>query len=252
MLFVLFSTSCVISWVTVQAQFQGFGGEGAEAKFCPPYRCGKGQEAVPKWPLSLKSTGCSFGGGMMMMGAGVNSKDPYESCCDIRHACVQTCGTIKTHCNEEFLKCAEATCDGMPTTEAKESCTQSLGIQKMMMGMDQSCQQFDSDQNHHCECVASGKAANEKRERVLRNFYKKYAPENIDKVPALMKKIENSRKMAGLLLKLYKKFPKAIQKVKDPQQEMYEKLMKESKDAKSGEETKEDEDDVEDLGTDEL
>jgi len=234
---------------------------GGAPKFCPPYRCPKGQEPVPKWPLKIESMGCSMGGGGMQMLQPGKEKAPdvHEECCDLRHACLQTCGSINTHCEEEFTKCSDAVCDAM-TDGKKEKCKSSLGIHKLMIQMQgngpNSCQQYDALQFSHCDCVPTDQA-NAKRERILRNFYRKFNPDAVDKVPSLMKKIDgNKRKMVGLLLALYKKFPKAISKVKDPQQEMMENMMRDVKTEKEEEVEEIDEDveesDAEDLGTDEL
>jgi len=234
------------------------GGFGGEPKFCPPYRCGKGLEPVPKWPLSLKSTGCSMGGGMSMFQPNqAKEADPLETCCDLRHACLQTCGAVNTHCEDEFSKCSDKTCDSINDADVKQKCKSSASITKMMIGMQQGgCQNFDAYQHNACDCVATGDKANEKRERILRNFYKKFNPDSIDKVPALAKKIDgNKRKMVGLLLALYKKFPKSINKIKDPQQERMEQMMKDVQNEKKEEVVEEEEEDdsgTEDLGTDEL
>lgn len=240
----------------VNAQ-EGFGGGGfGKPEFCRPYKCSKGDEPVPKWPLRLTSAGCNSGmGGMQIMsaGGGGDKNDPQTPCCDMRQACLQTCGTIKTYCDEEFLKCTKATCAAMDTTAAKEDCEKSAGIHELMVNMDR-CQKYDSEQYSHCECVSKD-AAPAKREKVLRAFYKKFNPDNVDKVSSLAKKAETPRKMAGLMLKLYKKYPQVIKKIKDPQQEMMDKIMREAQEKKDKEpekEEEEDDSDAEDLGTDEL
>jgi len=180
--------------------------------------------------------------------------DPHTPCCDQRHACIQTCGVVKTFCDEEFLKCSKDVCDKMSDAEAKKKCDSSVSVNELMLKMDQ-CQQYNAEQGAHCQCIKKSDVAS-KRERVLRNFYKKFNPDSVDKVPGLMKKVDSARKMAGLLTKLYKKYPSVIKKVKDPQQEMMEKIMRDAKDKKSdeGEEVDEDdeESDTEDLGVDEL
>jgi hypothetical protein len=228
-------------------------------KNCPPYRCSKGQEPVPKWPLRLSSTGCSGIGGMQMFHVQSKTEDPNAICCHLRHACVQTCGSVKSLCDDEFLKCSQKICDSMKRPDDKKQCESTMGVHKMMVQMDP-CHKFDANQYSRCECVPKSKAAS-KREQVLRSFYRKYNPKSIDKVEGLAKKADNPLKMAGLLMKLYQKFPDAIQKTKDPQQEMMEKLMNDPEAKAKAKETlakemKQEQDDgsstVEDLGVDEL
>lgn len=250
----------------VEAQFDGFG----EKKFCKPYSCPKDHEPVPKWPLQLSSTGCSSMGGMQVFSGISDDDDPMRVCCDLRHACLQTCGSIKTFCDDEYVQCGKDICAAMTDEEQKSKCEKSASINDIMVKMD-GCQRYDQEQYKHCECVAKD-SVQKKRERVIRAFYKKYNPENVDKVSGLVQKVDTTAKMVGLLLKLYKKYPSVIQKVKDPQQEMMEKMMKENrdKDAAAGDSTKtppsatsstdsnngrnnDDEDsDTEDLGVDEL
>ena len=250
----------------VEAQFDGFG----EKKFCKPYSCPKDHEPVPKWPLQLSSTGCSSMGGMQVFSGISDDDDPMRICCDLRHACLQTCGSIKTFCDDEYVQCGKDICAAMTDEEQKSKCEKSASINDIMVKMD-GCQRYDQEQYKHCECAAKD-SVQKKRERVIRAFYKKYNPENVDKVSGLVQKVDTTAKMVGLLLKLYKKYPSVIQKVKDPQQEMMEKMMKENrdKDAAAGDSTKtppsatsstdsnngrnnDDEDsDTEDLGVDEL
>jgi len=242
-LLVLFSNIVVVSG----QDFGGFGGPDGEGKVCPPFRCSKGQEPVPKWPLKMESTGCNGMGGMAMFSPKAGA-DPTAKCCDIRHACYQTCGTLKSYCDQEFLKCSKATCASIANEEERKSCDSSASIHELMVKMDQ-CQRYDQDQYSRCECVDKSKAP-AKRERLLRNFYKKFSPDSLDKVPALAKKVNNSSKMAGLLLKLVKKYPQVIKKKKDPQQEMMERMMKET--GQDTDSDQENDSEAEDLGIDEL
>ena len=228
------------------AQFEGFGG-GREAKVCPPYRCKKDEEAVPKWPLKLESYGCSGMGGMQIFSQAQDSKSPHEVCCDLRSACLQTCGASKSFCDDEFLKCGTAACENLTDAEEKKSCESSASMNQILVQFD-NCQKYDAAQSSHCECVPKAEVA-DKRERVLRAFYKKFSPEAVEKVPALAAKADTPAKMVGLLLRLYKKYPTVIKKRKDPQQEAMEKIMREAAE-KNQEEEKES--DAEDLGTEEL
>lgn len=227
-------------------------------KFCPPYRCPKNQIAVPKWPLGLESMGCSaMGGGMQLMSPGSNSNDLHETCCDLRQACLQLCGAIKTYCDEEFTKCTTATCEGIADSEEKKNCDQSSNLYGVMLKLDQ-CQKYDQAQRSHCDCVPKDNVG-KSRERVVRAFYKKYNPENIEKAASLAAKADTPTKFVGLLLKLVKKYPQSIKRVKDPQQEYMERIMREAKKKEEEGETgssadseEGDEGIVEDLGVDEL
>lgn len=244
----------------VMAQIDGLGGT---PKFCPPYRCvGKDEEPVPKWPLQLQSTGCNGMGGMTVFSAGSSNTNDKPSaqdmCCDLRHACLQTCGAPKDICDMEFTQCVSTVCDTIHDVEEKKQCEQSVSISKLMVQMEQSCKKYDDAQRSHCECVPKQEVPG-KRERVLRAFYNKFNRESIDKVEGLAKKADTSTKMVGLLLKLYKKYPEVIQKVQDPQQDYMEKIMKESREKEKTEPKKQDrtvadndESEIEDLGTEEL
>ena len=218
------AVTLIIVVAMAEAQFDGFG----EKKFCRPYSCPKDHEPVPKWPLKLTSTGCNSMGGMQVFSGISDDEDPMRVCCDLRHACLQTCGSIKTFCDDEYIQCGKDVCVGMTDEEEKSKCEKSSSINDIMVKMD-GCQRYDQEQYQHCECVAKD-SVQTKRERVIRAFYKKYNPESVDKVSGLMQKVDTTAKMVGLLLKLYKKYPSVIQKVKDPKQEMMEKMMKESRD----------------------
>jgi hypothetical protein len=238
--------------VSAQANFDNFEGFGKEPKFCQPYKCQKDHEPVPKWPLKLSSVGCSGMGGMQVFGAGDLEDDPQGICCDLRHACIQTCGSLKHICDEDFIKCSKKVCEELDNEEKKKKCESSASIHELMVKMDQ-CQRYDTEQYSHCECAPSAEAP-KKRERILRQFYKKFNPDSIEKVPGLVKKADNVRKFAGLLVKLYEKYPQVIKKIKDPQQEMMEKMMREARVNKDedGDSTGGIESDGEDLGVDEL
>lgn len=232
---------------SVTAQFEGFG----EPKFCKIYQCPKDSEPVPKWPLKLSSPGCAGMGGMQVFSQTADDgNDPTLICCDLRNACLQTCGALKSFCDEEYLKCGKEACKDIIDEDKKSKCESSSNINELMIKMD-TCQRYDQEQYTHCECVKKADAAN-KRERLLRAFYKKFNPDAVDKVPALAKKADTPAKMVGLLLKLYKRYPEVIKKVKDPQQEYMEKIMRDAKKADLEKEEMEVESDAEDLGVDEL
>lgn len=183
---------------------------------------------------------------------GMDADDPTKICCDLRHACLQTCGSLKSFCDDEYLRCGEEACRGIANEDKRAKCESGTKVNEMMVKMDQSCGRYDAEQYKHCECVKKADASH-KRERVLRAFYKKFNPEAVDKVPALAKKADSAGKMVGLLLKLYKKYPDAIQKVKDPEDEYMERMMKGAdKNDPVDDEGDADSGGSEDLGTDEL
>eukprot|EP00977_Amphora_coffeiformis_P025438 scaffold19791_cov142-Amphora_coffeaeformis.AAC.2 len=205
---------------------------------CPNFKCSAGYTPVPKSRLKWESMGCaSMGGGSMMMMAGGGAEDdkPYEACCDQWHACYQICGVSKATCDTTFETCAKEACAEDAT------CKQNVEINAMMMQIG-GCQKFNEAQVKVCECTAKGGddsstgAAATKRQAALRYFYKKFAPENIDKVENLAAKADTPSKMAGLFLKLLRKYPEAIQKVEDPMKKMYDKIRMETKE-KEGDDT---------------
>mmetsp|Transcript_54687 Transcript_54687/g.62040 ORF Transcript_54687/g.62040 Transcript_54687/m.62040 type:complete len:260 (+) Transcript_54687:192-971(+) len=222
---------------------QGFG----EPKFCKPYKCSKGQTPVNKWPLSFKSTGCaSLGGGISMtaIAPGSDANQIHESCCDKRIACLQICGNTKMNCDDEFQQCTKDVCS---KASDEEKCLKSTSILSMMINFE-NCQTYDQMQHSHCNCVASEDVPKERQE-ILRKFYKKFSPDSVDKVEGLAKKADTTRKMANLMGKLVRKYyPETIQKIKDPQQEMMENIMKRDK-AKEmvKEENQEDDEEEEDV-----
>lgn len=180
------------------------------------------------------------------------SDDPQEECCHLRNACLQTCGAAKFFCDETLTKCTAKVCDAIQDPDAKTKCESSANIHDIMLKLDQ-CTKYDAYQKSHCECVPTAKVP-EKRERIIRNFYKKYNPENIDKAAGLAAKADTPGKLVGLLVKLYAKYPQVVKKIKDPQQEYMERIMRESrqKEGTEGDAPADEESDAEDLGTEEL
>jgi len=231
----------------------GFGGDFGGDKPCPNYRCSKGYSPVPKSRMKFTSKGCgAMGAGVMMMGmGGTSGLEKYSACCDMWHACYQVCGAPKQSCDDSYSQCSKAMCG------ADDDCTKSADLNGMMVKMG-GCTAYDAAQQQACECVEKSKVE-EKRADALRYFYKKHAPENVDKVKQLVKKADTSAKMAGLVRKLIKKYPKSITKVVDPQQAMYEEMMNKHKagDAPDGDfapdapEEKEEEEDMEEMISDE-
>ena len=67
------------------------------------------------------------------------------------------------------------------------------------------------------------------RTKILNEIYKRYSKDTIEKVPALIEKSDNPKKFATLLFKLMDKFPRMIKKLKDPQAEYWENMMKQAR-----------------------
>jgi len=181
-----------------------------------------------------------------MSAPGSDANQLHESCCDKRTACLQICGNTKMNCDDEFSQCTKDVCS---KANDEEKCLKSTSILSMMVNFE-NCQTYDQLQNSHCNCVASEDVPKERQE-ILRKFYKKFSPDSVDKVEGLAKKADTTKKMANLMGKLVRKYyPETIQKIKDPQQEMMEKMMKgdeAKKRVKVEEEEHQDEEDVQEL-----
>jgi hypothetical protein len=178
------------------------------------------------------------GGGMMLNAAGGGTDEkPYESCCDQWHACYQICGVSKKTCDATFETCAKESCDSQ---EDSDKCTKDFLMSNMMIKMG-GCKRFDESQYQSCECAPSDQAS-EKREAAIRYFYKKYAPENVEKSKALAAKADTPSKLAGLFVKLLGKYPEAIVKKENPMKGMFDKINmdqaeKDTADEEEGEES---------------
>jgi len=190
---------------------------------CPQYRCTK-STPVQKARAKFVSHGCNkMGGGMMLMKGGGN--EPFMQCCDIWHACYQTCGAPKKWCDDGFKECSAKKCGG------NDSCKQEADLKTMMLNMG-GCNMYNQAQHGACECVKKDKAK-EKRTAALRYFYKNFAPESIDKVDALAEKIDSNAKFAALFRKLHARYPKSIKfQVNDEMARMEEMIKKASSEKK--------------------
>ena len=207
----------------------GGGGGGFDfggGKTCKSFKCSKGHEAAQKRPMKLVASGCSSSGAFTMSDTGDNG--PMSDCCNKRTACFQTCGMSKSACDKAFDACAATACLQVSGKE-KESCESTQEMQKLMASMG-GCKDYDAGQQSSCQCMAPEKAI-ARRDRVLRDFYKKFNPENeASKVPALVEKSgSNNKKFAALMTQLIGKYPAAIKVKKSEQQEMMDRIMRESK-----------------------
>ena len=185
----------------------------------------------------------AMGGGM---GGGGNEK--YAVCCDRWHACYQTCGAPKKVCDESFKTCSAERCAG------DEECKKGSDLNSMLLGLG-GCGLYDQGQYEACECVPKDKRE-EKRAGALRSFYKKFAPEALDKVDALAKKVESSAKLAAVFRKLHVKYPKSIKVVVDDEMSRMQDMMNKAKGATKKVDVEdfaeEDGDDADDGETEEL
>jgi hypothetical protein len=235
MLLFLIVTGMMSNLQFAAAQFDGLGGE---PKPCPPFRCASDDSSVPKWPLQLESPGCTGAGSMQILNnQGGEEDDALKACCDLRHACIQTCGSLKIVCEQDFIKCGEAACISIDDGKKNQQCTQNLQVQKLMTSLD-NCNTYNQEQYKHCKCVPKAKA-HEARVDLLTKFYLKHNPQNVSKVKGLAEKADTARKLSTLLIKLVRKYPESIKKIKDPQQERMEKMMRDTSEKEEDEMTEE-------------
>mmetsp|Transcript_136 Transcript_136/g.187 ORF Transcript_136/g.187 Transcript_136/m.187 type:complete len:262 (-) Transcript_136:267-1052(-) len=202
--------------------------EFGKSKQCPQFQCTNGYEPVPKWPMRLTSSGCSgIGSGMMgisMNNMGDMGERAFGHCCQELHACYQLCGTSRFYCDESFTKCAQTECK-INSDEA--GCLKEISTLKLFISF-VDCRKFDKNQRDSCECVEK-KKVKQKRASVLRAFYMKYNPENVDKVEGLIEKATDTKKFAGLMMKLIAKYPKSVEPVEDEQKKKMDEMMKNMK-----------------------
>lgn len=203
-------------------------------KSCPTFRCSKGFTPVPKLKLRLESTGCGgMGSGMIAFSPSANANDDgntlLESCCDQLHACYQICGISKTTCDETFQTCSKEACSD------DEECKKSSSIYSMLLSLG-GCKTFDQTQYASCDCASTGQVA-QRREKFIQDFYKRHAPDHIDKYKKLVEKADTTTKMAGLMQKLIAKYPSCIKKVENPNKAIYDELRKSSKEKTIEDET---------------
>lgn len=155
---------------------------------------------------------------MIAMGGGGAGDEKYSVCCDRWHACYQTCGAAKKICDDGFKSCSEGMCAG------DEECKKGYDMNSLLMGLG-GCSMYDQGQYGACECVRKEKRE-ERRAAALRSFYKKYAPESVDKVDALAKKVESTAKLAAVFRKLHAKYPESIKVEVDDEMARMQEMMK--------------------------
>jgi Group XII secretory phospholipase A2 precursor (PLA2G12) len=199
-------------------------------KACPKFKCAGGLTPVPKSRQKYESTGCGgMQGGAQMITVSNDEKEDeqaFSPCCDQWHACYSVCGMSKQSCDDGYKTCWKKRC------AKDEECEKNADMAGVFIAFG-GCRTYDSSQYMACECVNPSKAE-DKREAAIRGFYKKYAADNVDKVPELAAKVKDSpTKVAGLLVKLLAKYPEAIKKKVDPNAEMYKKAFREAEKAEA-------------------
>lgn len=160
-----------------------------------------------------------MGGGIAVGGVGVGGGDEkYSVCCDRWHACYQTCGAPKKSCDESFKSCSDGICMD------DEECKRGAEMNTLLLGLS-GCTLYDQGQYGACECVKKEKRE-EKRAAALRSFYKRFAPDSVDKVDALAKKAETTAKLAAVFRKLHAKYPESIRVEVDDEMARMQEMMK--------------------------
>jgi hypothetical protein len=199
-------------------------------KACPKFKCAGGLTPVPKSRQKYESSGCGGmqGGAQMITISNDENEDDkaFSPCCDQWHACYSVCGMSKKSCDDGYKTCWEKHCG------KDEECQKDADMAGIFIKFG-GCAKYDSSQYMACECVNPTKAE-DKREAAIRGFYKKYSPENMDKVPELAANVKDSAsKVAGLLNKLVIKYPGSIKRKVDPNQELYKKAFRDAEKAEA-------------------
>lgn len=224
--------------------FSNLGGDAV----CPGFRCGSGTSPVQNSRSKFVSKGCSKMGGGMIAGLGGGAGlggEKYASCCDRWHACYQTCGAPKRVCDEAFKSCSNETCGD------DDECKKSADMNSLLLGLG-GCGMYDQGQAQACECVPKNKRE-EKRAAALRSFYKKFAPDGLDKVDGLAKKVDTTAKLSALIRKLHAKYPDSIKVVVDDEMARMQEMMRKATEGADKETVKDEEDGADDVGdTEEL
>lgn len=229
-IFILLLSVCIVFELGAGQSFN------APSPNCKSFSCkgGKNYLAVPKGKTKYKSSGCKSNGiSMFDVNQMQGRKDPVTECCDLRTACFSICGISFKFCEKEFEKCSATVCHRELDPSKKEACTRSANLYKMTMKLG-GCKNFNDLQQANCDCVIGESRLEKKRLKALSTFYKKHKKEfanDNEKLKNLVKKHGvNNNKFAKLIYKMVRKYyPKSISVVMDPQQKMYEEILKQSK-----------------------
>ncbi|CAB9503884.1 Group XII secretory phospholipase A2 precursor (PLA2G12) [Seminavis robusta] len=207
--------------VVASFDYMNFAQDAANQERCKPYKCDEGYEPVPKKKHEYQSAGCNAMGSMSLFDD-EEEEVPYETCCHHWHACYQICGTLKKDCDRDYKQCVDEKCKA--TGKEYDNCLENANQQTMLLAVG-GCRSHEVEQSKHCACTTKyGDRHLKAREESLRHFYRMHAPENKSKVNALLEKADTTQKLGKLLVKLVKKYPKAIEIVEDPQSRMYRQM----------------------------
>lgn len=167
-----------------------------------------------------------------MFGHGGNNNiaEIIAPCCDVFNACVQVCGVTKQYCTRNFDQCLDSKCKSISDADTKKKCDGEIQVKKLMVQISQ-CREFEEGQKN-CRCVKKDSYEEEKA-KLVRSFYAKFNSDNVEKADALAAKASDKHKLAGLIIKLLGKYPKAIKKVEDPKKKEMEDLMRNMKQAEA-------------------
>ncbi len=223
----IFQYIFLIAMVKCQPSFN------APSANCRSYTCkgGKKYLAVPKGKSKYKSSGCKSNGiSMFDVNQMAGRKDPVTQCCDLRTACFSICGVSYKYCEKEFKKCSLTLCARELDPTKNEACTRSANLYEMTMKLG-GCKNFDDLQAANCDCVIGENRLEKKRLKALATFYKKHNKKFATDEAKLKKLVTkhgvNNNKFAKLVFKMVKKYyPKSINVIVDPQQKMYEEVIK--------------------------
>ena len=211
---------------------------------CSVPRCGKGKALVPKRPWRIDGFGCS-GLGLGPPSQGLGDENMHRDCCDLRHACFQTCGVLRRRCVEDFEGCMLARCKVIAQRAAatkkgdegyedaqnrKTQCYMSARLHMITTNMGK-CESFETAQQRACYCMDLDRVDKRKRQ-VLEDFYKKHNEGKLDETQFIDKLVETkttARQFGTLLYKLVKRYPAAIVD-KRPESKSYEEILSEGGD----------------------
>lgn len=158
---------------------------------------------------------------------GASGDNDIAHCCDEYNACLGLCGSNQHLCDSIFKTCSETACAALSTNDRRDGCNKNLDTKNIIMSLG-NCRDFEEGQRTGCECVKTSKAGKIRGE-IIKKFYKKFNPDGMGKVDALIEKVTDSKKFTALMLKLIKKYPKSIRKVVNQQNRRMEDLMKDYK-----------------------
>jgi len=152
-----------------------------------------------------KPTYRPWGNGCGAGGIAVSSDYDFTECCTYTHdVCYATCGMPKAKCESLFGECMAKKCKDEHDNNPK--CTQGAGTYTMgttMMG----AAAFASSRVEACDCVPDAEAPARQRDEI-RQFYKRYAPDQAAKADVLYEKYKGN--FPHLFMMLHQKYRDAV------------------------------------------